>query len=169
MSRKPIDAHIRSGEDAPDADEREIRNAFASWTSGVTIVAVRTPAGVTGLTVSAFLPLSLRPPQVLVSIHGDAPLVSHLADAKRFVVNILSEDQRGPATRFSDRFPVGPSAFPASGDPVLPGSLVAFVCRIEDIRPAGDHRLVTGAIEAVVPGPPARPLLYGERGWRALA
>lgn len=167
MTRRPIDA--RTGPATGREDERaRLRDAFARWTSGVTLVAVRHESGVHGLTVSAFLPLSLEPPLVLVSIHGDAPLLSHMRAVGRFTVNVLEQEQRRLATRFSDRFPVERNVFAESGDPVLPGALAVFVCRVGDIIPAGDHQLVTGEVERVVLGDAGQPLLFGERNWRVL-
>lgn len=167
MTRRPIEAGIRAG--AGDAgDTSALRDAYAQWASGVTVVAVRDETGVHGLTVSAFLPLSLEPPLVLVSLGGDAPVLSYLEHARRFVVNVLAADQRGLASRFSDRFPIAPGVLPAEGDPVLPGAVATFVCELEAIHPGGDHRIVVGRIVEARRGE-GQPLVHHDRRYGTIA
>lgn len=168
--RRPIEAGIRAGE-RPDGDETRdaVRDAFAAWVSGVTIVAVRAGGKVHGLTVSAFLPLSLDPPLLLVSIAGDSPVASHIDEQKRFVVNVLARGQRGVATRFADRYPIAPGVFPEHGDPVLEGAVASFVCAVDSMQPAGDHRIVIGRITRAVRGSSDDPLAFFAREYRGLA
>jgi len=166
MPRKPIRPTVRfGGDDAPTAADA-LREAFSRWLSGVTIVAARAGGRLHGMTVSAFVPVSLEPPLLLVSLGADAPVLSAIEEAGRFVVNVLAASQRGLATRFADRFPVGAAPFAAEGDPVLAGALASFSCTLEDVRPAGDHRLVLGRIEGIGLGDDAGPLGYFAREYR---
>ena len=166
MTRRPIEAGIRTG-DEDGQDAAALRDAYAQWASGVTVVAVRDETGVHGLTVSAFLPLSLDPPLVLVSLAGDAPVLSYLEHAGRFVVNVLAADQRALASRFSDRYPIAPDAFPPAGDPVLKGAAATFVCDLEATYPGGDHRIVVGRVLEARRND-GRPLVYHDRRYGAL-
>jgi flavin reductase (DIM6/NTAB) family NADH-FMN oxidoreductase RutF len=139
-----------SSDDGTDAFRDRVRDAFAMWVSGVSVVAVRVDGKVHGLTVSAFTPVSLDPPLILVCLAGDAPVRSYLGDTERFVVNVLSVGQRGLAVRFADRFPIAPGVFADDeGDPVLPGCLASFVCMREADHPGGDHRIVVGRVVRV--------------------
>ncbi len=170
--RTPIGGGFRFGPPDGEDDRAEavLRDAFARWSSGVSVLAVRHAAGVSALTASAVAPLSLRPPLVLACVGGDAPLLSHAEDVKRFVVNILSAEQRGLAARFADRFTLGAGVFPAHGDPILDGALAALVCRVDSIVPGGDHRILIGAVERTVLAPRAGgPLVYFDRDYRTLA
>lgn len=169
MPRRPIQAGIRVGPDETrDGSAATLREAFARWLTGVTIVAVRAGGRVHGMTVSAFAPLSLEPPLLLVSVSRDAPLLSHIEDAGQFTVNVLSHAQRGLATRFADRFPVGPTPFPADGAPVLEGALASFVCTLESPHEAGDHRLLIGRIERSEVSGDEGPLTYYRREYGAM-
>lgn len=167
MTRRPIQPGIHAGPAEPgDQADAALREAFAAWASGVTLVAVRDDAGVHALTVSAFLPLSLRPPLVAVALSGDAPVLTALLDAGRFTVNVLAASQRALATRFADRFPVGPAPFEPEGDPVLEGAAAAFVCSLESHDQAGDHSLVIGRVERAVVGEETAALAYHRREYR---
>lgn len=169
MTRRPIQPGISSGPEPPgDEAEAMLRDAFAAWLSGVTLVAVRDAAGVHALTVSAFTPLSLRPPLVLVALDEQAPVLTYLMDVRRFTVNLLAESQRGLASRFADRFPVGAAPFTRQGDPLLEGALASLVCTVEADHRAGDHRLVIGRVERAALGAQPRPLAYHDREYRRL-
>lgn len=169
MPRRPIKADIRFGGDEARDGAEPLRDAFSRWLSGVAIVAARANGRVYGLTVSAFVPVSLDPPLLLVSIGADAPVLSAIREARRFVVNVLAESHRGLATRFADRFPVGAAPFAAEGDPMLEGALASFACALEEIRPGGDHRLVLGRIERVELGGDVAPLGYYHREYRSVS
>lgn len=164
MPRRPIQAGIRVGPDETrDGSGATLREAFARWLTGVTIVAVRAGADVHGMTVSAFVPISLEPPLLLVSVSRDAPLLSHVEEAGQFTVNVLSHAQRGLATRFADRFPVGSTPFSAEGAPVVDGALASFVCTLERMHEAGDHQLLIGCIQRAEVGGDEGPLAYYRR------
>jgi flavin reductase (DIM6/NTAB) family NADH-FMN oxidoreductase RutF len=158
MTRKRVGRHLEGGR-VPD-DEREerrrgeaLREVFSRWATGVTIVAVRDQGKVHGLTVSAFMPVSLDPPLVLVGLGPNASALPFLAPGVSFTVSILGGDQRGLASRFADSFPVGASPFPAEGPPVVRDAIATMTCVVEEVRVAGDHHLVTGrVVEARVAG-----------------
>jgi flavin reductase (DIM6/NTAB) family NADH-FMN oxidoreductase RutF len=86
---------------APEADA--LRDAFSLWATGVTVVTVKDESGIHGLTASAFTPVSLRPPLVLVCIGKGAAALTHVQDAGHFTVNILDAGQKrcrqGPRRR----------------------------------------------------------------------
>lgn len=154
MTRKRIGRHVGGGQEPRDEREaREgrdrLRDAFASWTTGVAIVAVRDGATVHALTVSAFLPVSVDPPRVVVSLGPNASARPFLRPGARYAISILGAGQRGIASRFADTFPVGPTPFEPAGPPVVRGALTAFECVVESLIPGGDHELVMGSVESV--------------------
>ena len=170
MSRKRIGHHVGGGPE-PEAEraerEREdaLKEAYARWASGVTILATRAEGRVHALTVSAFIPVSLDPPLVLASLGPNASALPYLEPGATFAVSILRADQKGLSSRFADSFPVGPSPFAQAGPPTVDGALAAFVCRVEELLPRGDHTLVTGAVNHVIEGPEEPALVYYRRDY----
>jgi len=151
MTPKRIGRHLEGGS-IPD-DERasrkageSLREVFSMWVSGVTIVAMREASKVHALTVSAFMPLSVDPPLVLVSLGPNASVLPFLDPGTEFAVSVLDSSQGRLASRFADVFPVGPSPFVENGPPVVNGCLAALVCTVDEVRPAGDHYLVVGRV-----------------------
>jgi flavin reductase (NADH) len=173
MAPRRIGRHLEGGT-VPD-DERgrrqrqdALREAFSRWASGVAIVAVRDEGQVHALTVSAFIPLSVDPPLVLVSLGGNASALPYLDPGTPFAISLLAAEQRGLASRFADVFPVGPSPFPADGPPIVDGCIAALACTVEEIRPVGDHHLVTGRVDEPMVGGDAGALAYFRREYQAL-
>lgn len=168
MTRKRIGRHLEGGT-VPDAERERrergdaLREAFAHWATGVTIVAVRDEGKVHALTVSAFMPVSVDPPLVMVSLGGNASVLPFLDAGTRLAISVLGAGQRGLASRFADVFPVGPSPFTAEGPPVVADALTTLACTVEEIRQAGDHHLVTARVDEARTGPGAQALVYYRR------
>lgn len=147
------------------------RHALSNWASGVTIVAVRDPddGKIHGTTVSSLVSLSATPPRIAFSLGPGAQVLPFLKPKRRFVVNILAEEQEELANRFTDPFPVGVSAFPSEGDPTIAGAHQRLICRVDGFVPIGPARIVVGLVVAAQEGEGRQPLLYHQRGYRELA
>lgn len=154
----------------PPLSGQAFREALSHWASGVTVVAVRDEDGeIHATTVTSFASLSAEPPRILVSLGPSAQALPFLDPGTRFVVNLLSREQRRLASVFADPFPVGPSPFPPQGDPVMEGVLVSLVCRVERLVPVDGVRLVVAQVVSAVPGSSEAPLLRFRRSYRGLA
>jgi flavin reductase (DIM6/NTAB) family NADH-FMN oxidoreductase RutF len=170
MIRKRVGRHLEGGR-VPE-DEREARQAqellrevFSRWASGVTVVAVRDDGRVHALTVSAFLPLSVSPPMVAVSLGGNASALPFLEPGVTFGISVLSAKERGIASRYADSLPVGPDPFGADDPPVVRDCLASLACEVEEVRPAGDHHLVTARVLEARAGAADDALLYYRRDY----
>jgi flavin reductase (DIM6/NTAB) family NADH-FMN oxidoreductase RutF len=142
---------------------RDFRAALGRFASGVTVVTVPRPgepAGVRGITASAFVSVSLSPPLVLVSIDKAARAHAPLLSAERYGVSILAEGQE----RLSNHFAgfddeVAPIFTELAGLALVEGAVAHLVCRVVDRHAAGDHTLFIGEVEALTTTD-AAPLLY---------
>jgi 3-hydroxy-9,10-secoandrosta-1,3,5(10)-triene-9,17-dione monooxygenase reductase component len=131
-------------------DSAEFRTVLGHFASGVTVVAGSGADGPVGLTCQAFFGASLEPALVLISPQLSSTSWPKVAETGAFCVNVLSEEQetlcRAFAVSGGDKFKgVGWSAAP-TGSPIIGGSLAWIDCRIDDVREAGDHLLVLGAV-----------------------
>jgi flavin reductase (DIM6/NTAB) family NADH-FMN oxidoreductase RutF len=141
---------------------RDLTSALSAWAAGVTLLTLADGRDDIGTTVSAFMPLSLDPPLVAVSLlAGSYPaevLSRPSLPAARFAVTLLSAAQKVIAGQFaaegrpSARLildPV-PHARGASSGALIPsGGLAALECSVARRIPAGDHLLVISAVEDV--------------------
>lgn len=169
MSDPKLRPGVRTGEPgqgaiSSNAASDAFREALSRWATGVTVITVKDETGIHGLTATAFAPLSIDPPLVIVCIGRDAPIVTHLQDARRFTINILAQGQKRVANSFSDRFAVALPRFRDGEDAMVEGCLANLVCELERDLDGGDHRLIVGRVVRSEVSHEGEPLLrYGRR------
>jgi len=146
----------------------ELKDAYARWATGVTIVTARADDRIHGMTVSAFTEVSLDPPLVLVCIDRASNTQPLIAQGGVFAVNILARDQEPLARRFASveaedrRFQDLHCETGVTGAPLLVGSIASLDCRLETAHEAGDHIIFIGAVVGLqVSG--GEPLLFYDR------
>ncbi len=66
----------------------------------------------------------------------------------------------------SDRFGKGEWTVLTTGSPVLMSAVVAFDCRIIEVRSVASHNVFFGAVETVRLGPSGPALVYHERAYK---
>lgn len=147
-------------------DPARFRQLMARWATGVSVVTTRQEARDRGLTVNAFLSVSLTPPRILVSISTDADALPALRASGAFAVSILSATQRALSQRFAGRV-TAEEKFAGvdlhrgrTGAALLDGAIATLECRLVQEIPAGDHALVLGEVLSTEEGPDAAPLLF---------
>lgn len=171
MTRRPIDSRVSPMRTAEDHHEDALRDAFAAWPSGVSVVTARDDDDrVYGMTIAAFTPVSVEPPLVVACIHNDAPLASLFEVGTRCAVSILTEGQKRAATTFADRFSIPGDLITSDEIPVVRDAAATFLCTAREVHDGGDHRIVLLRVDEVATGgPDLRPLLYWSRAYRRLA
>ena len=139
-----------------------LADALSAWAAGVTLVTIADDRDDVGTTVSAFCPVSLDPPLVLVSLIADSYPAEVLSrpslPAQQFAVTLLSASQKMLAGRFAaagrpsarlllddvphERGSLSRALIPAGG-------LAALECSVARRVPAGDHLLVISSVTDV--------------------
>jgi flavin reductase (DIM6/NTAB) family NADH-FMN oxidoreductase RutF len=140
----------------------QLRDALSAWAAGVTLVTIADGRDDVGTTVSAFCPVSLDPPLVLVSLLADSYPAEVLSrpslPACRFAVTLLSASQKVLAGRFAAAGRPGARLLlddvphrrgDSSGALIPSGGLAALECSVARRVPAGDHLLVISEVTAV--------------------
>ena len=138
------------------------RDALSAWAAGVTLVTIADGRDDVGATVSAFCPVSLDPPLVLVSLLADSYPAEVLSrpslPAQQFAVTLLAASQKMLAGRFAAAgrpsvrllLDDAPHVRGASSEALIPsGGLAALECSVARRVPAGDHLLVISEVVAV--------------------
>lgn len=137
-------------------------DALSAWATGVTLLTIADGRDDIGSTVSAFLPVSLDPPLVAVSLIAGAYPAEVLSrpsfPAARFAVTLLSATQKMLAGQFAAEgrpsarliLEAVPHQRGSSSGALIPsGGLAALECSVARRVPAGDHLLVISAVESV--------------------
>lgn len=129
-------------------DNRAFRNAMSKFATGITVVTTEVDGIVNGMTVNAFMSVSLEPQLVLVSIDKKAETLQLLKKAKKYAVSILNKDQETESMMFSGQM-AGKQDVEferLNGLPVVKDALVTLTCRVVDEHEAGDHILFIGEV-----------------------
>ena len=153
-------------------DPAELRRVGGHFATGVTVVTADHAGTTCGLTVNAFMTVSLEPPLVLVSIGTASRSLACLEASERFGVSVLGEEQEQIARIFAgkddDKLARVAGRRGATGVPLVDGAIAWLECRTERRTAAGDHVLFLAAVEAL--GARAgRPLLFYRGRYTRLA
>jgi flavin reductase (DIM6/NTAB) family NADH-FMN oxidoreductase RutF len=157
LTHSPSPARDR-GDDPGGGAGGRLAEALSAFASGVTLVTVSDGRDDIGTTVSAFCPLSLAPPLVLVSLIAGSYPAEVLSRVSRFGVTILGAAQRALAGRFAAAGRPGarllldgvPHFRGAHTGALIPGGgLAALECEAGQRQEAGDHLLVIAGVLGV--------------------
>jgi flavin reductase (DIM6/NTAB) family NADH-FMN oxidoreductase RutF len=152
---------------APD----HFRSLAASLPTGVSVITTAGPDGEPlGMTCGTVCSLSCAPPLLLACVSLGSKTLTALHDRKAFVVNVLSADGSGLASRFAgsvgDKFAGVEWAGGKHGLPVLGEGTVAHAeCELYQVVNAGDHAIVIGLILDGEHKVGISPLMYFRRAY----
>jgi flavin reductase (DIM6/NTAB) family NADH-FMN oxidoreductase RutF len=146
-------------------DLRALRHALGHYTTGVTIVTTRTPAGAhTGVTVNSFTSVSLDPPLLLFCLATRSSLFGAFEQAGHFAINVLAKSQQALSNRFARpscntwegvKYESGPH-----GCALLTGAIGTFECARRAAYPGGDHLILVGEVLRFEAAPAPEPLAF---------
>jgi 3-hydroxy-9,10-secoandrosta-1,3,5(10)-triene-9,17-dione monooxygenase reductase component len=153
---------------SPEAEADRFRSLMGRFPTGVTIVTARYLGEDAGMTVNAFLSVSLEPPTVLISLNAAAETTPLVEASRRFAVNFLAADQRAISERFASRA-AWQEKFEGiavhrgiTGAPLLDGALGTLECEVVGRVPHATHVLFLGRVLQMAEGPGGLPLVF----WR---
>jgi flavin reductase (DIM6/NTAB) family NADH-FMN oxidoreductase RutF len=139
------------------------RRTLGMFATGVTVLTTRSGETVHGMTVNAFMSVSLRPPLVLVSVDRRARMSNLLHEDTRFGVNVLEAGQAILSDRFAGRVVADEDVEPrlelVHDTPLVEGALAHLVARVVRSYWGGDHSLFLGQVEYARYGE-GEPLLF---------
>jgi len=166
------DAHGRTPKTRPAVDPDALRHVLGHFATGVTVVTSLLDGDPRGVTVSAFMSVSLDPPLVLVALDQARSLGPVIQATGAYAVNILGEDDAhlsecfagAPVTPDRDSFCAAAWRPGVLGMPILERAIASIECRLEQVVRVGDHDFLVGRVLAATGDdrhPP--PLLYYRR------
>jgi len=140
--------------------ERELRDAFGEFATGVTVVTALRPDGTAvGVTANSFSSVSLEPPLLLWCLAAGSSSLHAFAPGAGFSVHVLSHEQRELAVHFARRAPEKFEAGEGARLAQLDQALCRFDCRVQALHEGGDHVIIIGEVLALRRGP-GHPLAF---------
>jgi flavin reductase len=156
------------------ADPQVFREAMSRLGAAVHLITTAGPGGKTGATATAVCSVSDAPPTVLICLNRRSQTNPVVIENGVFCVNTLGADHAEIADIFAgrtgvqgaDRFAMGDWMVLSTGSPVLASAVIAFDCRIVEVRAIASHNVFFGAVETVRLGPAGPALVYHERAYK---
>jgi flavin reductase (DIM6/NTAB) family NADH-FMN oxidoreductase RutF len=150
------------------------RDAMSRLGAAVHVVTTAGPGGKTGFTATAVCSVSDAPPTLLVCLNRRSNGGPILRENKVFCVNTLGADCQTVADVFAgrtgavslQRFATGSWSILKTGAPVLAEAVVAFDCRVTEIRAVASHNVVFGAVVDIRLGSAGPALVYHDRAYK---
>lgn len=142
------------------------RHLMARFATGVCVVSSRDGGKDAGMTVNAFLSVSLEPPSILVALGQAADTTPLVERSGRFAVSILAHDQQELSERFASRIPSeekfqGVKVHRApNGTLFLDGALGCLECEVSSKLVFGTHVIFVGRVTAMEDGREVDPLIF---------
>ncbi len=132
-------------------DERLFRDAMGRFATGVTVILTEVQGKKYGMTVNAFMSVSLDPMLVLISIKKDSYTLEKIRESGAFSINILAERQKELSDLFASKNKTLDNVqFDRLRElPVLPGALAHVTCEVSSQYEEGDHILVVGKVNNI--------------------
>ena len=152
------------------------REAMSRLGAAVHVVTTAGPGGKTGFTATAVCSVSDAPPTLLVCLNRRNHSGPILRENQVFCVNTLGAECETIADVFAgrtgamldNRFGTGVWTTLKTGAPVLSTCVVAFDCRVLEIKAVASHNVIFGAVVDIRLGPAGAALVYHERAYKLL-
>jgi flavin reductase len=142
--------------------------------AAVHVVTTAGPAGRAGVTATAVVSVSDQPATLLVCLNRRSQIAPILSENLTLCVNTLRAGADPLADVFAgrtkctmaERFNTGSWSALATGAPMLTDAVVAFDCRVIEIKAVATHNVVFAGVVALRLGEPGPALVYHERAYK---
>ncbi|HLR74162.1 MAG TPA: flavin reductase family protein [Virgibacillus sp.] len=142
-------------------DDRVFRDAMGKFATGITVVTTKYNEEIMGMTVNAFMSVSLNPKLIAISIDEKATMYNILQETNSFGVSMLRDDQQDVSMVFAKQKDSNCNIkFTYQNNiPVLEDGLVTLSCRVQQQTKAGDHMIFFAEVTEIQLND-GQPVLY---------
>lgn len=156
------DDYTDDADDGPGMED--LKDFNRKFVTGVTVVtAVDSNGHPRGLAVSAYMPISLDPPLVVLCVQKTSSTYASLFEAEHLGVNIISNIQRDVVGKFASKAPdkfADLDWHPApAGSPLINGSSASIEAEIKERFRAKTHVVIIARVKHLEIAP-LNPLVY---------
>jgi flavin reductase (DIM6/NTAB) family NADH-FMN oxidoreductase RutF len=157
----------------PVTDQRELRDAFGCFPSGVTAICALSDTVPVGMAVSSFISVSLEPPLVAICMQNGSETWQKLNALSHLGVSVLGSGHdaacRQLSAKLGDRFAGVTWEASSTGAVFIAGAAVWLDCTIDQRIVAGDHEIVVLRIERLKMERDVSPLVFHASRFHKLA
>ncbi|WP_062310648.1 flavin reductase family protein [Polynucleobacter sinensis] len=151
-------------------DPKKFRQALGSYGTGVAVITtLNAEKKDIGVTVNSFTSVSLDPPLILFSMANTSNSTSAFNISRKFVVNVMANDQESIAMNFARPsaadWSVIHTSISENACAKISGSLAYLECDLDCTYPGGDHTILMGRVTKLDIGIDVPPLLFYKGGF----
>lgn len=136
---------------SPDpANPRQLRDAFAKFATGVTVVTCATDDGPVCITANSFTSISLDPALVMWAPGKGSRRFPRFRAAQHYAIHVLAAEQADlcwACAKDAGALRTMRHRVSELGVPLIPGCLARFECTRVACHEAGDHVIVVGQVD----------------------
>ena len=152
----------------------QFREAMSRLGAAVHVVTTAGPAGKAAFTATAVASVSDQPATLIVCLNRRSQVTPILSENRVLCVNTLRAGGDPLADLFAgrtgvamaDRFAGIDWLFLDTGSPVLPSAVIAFDCRVIELKAVATHNVIIACVTALRLGEPGPALVYHERAYK---
>lgn len=149
-------------------NNRIFRDAMGKFTTGITIVTTEHKEEIVGMTVNAFMSVSLEPKLIAISIDKTVSMYPKLLETKQFGLSILKEEQKYISMVYAKQIEKQEVDLEElDGIPVIKDALVQLSCYVQDTIEAGDHTIFIAEVSELTMDE-GNPTLYYSGAYREI-
>ncbi|OZU90200.1 flavin reductase [Virgibacillus indicus] len=150
-------------------DSRLFRDAMGKFATGITVITTEYNEDISGMTVNAFMSVSLEPKLIAISIDEKASMYPKLQKTGKFGLSILAEDQKELSMIFAKQIKKNREIVFKMQDtvPVIEDSIVTLSCNVKETAEAGDHIIFIAEVTDIAVNE-AEPVLFFGGKYRSL-
>lgn len=132
-------------------DERLFRDAMGKFATGITVVSMYDEKEPIGMTVNAFMSISLDPMLIAVSIDEGATMYDKFKQKQSFGISMLRDSQKELSSYFARQIDLDYEVqlIDQSGVPVVDNALANLSCEVEQQVEAGDHTIIIAKVHDI--------------------
>tara|TARA_Y100001970_G_C14194357_1_gene837204 strand:+ start:379 stop:846 length:468 start_codon:yes stop_codon:yes gene_type:complete len=145
-------------------NQKNFKNTLSQFSTGVTVISIKSEKKIIGKTVNSFSSLSLSPPLVLFSLDKKSSSISNFKKTKYLSINFLNKNQKHISINFAKKNSKWNNTdffYTQFHTPIIKGCLANLECIIEKLIPMGDHIIfICKVINILNNSNKVKPLIY---------
>ncbi|SER67192.1 NADH-FMN oxidoreductase RutF, flavin reductase (DIM6/NTAB) family [Gracilibacillus ureilyticus] len=151
-------------------NSQHFRRAMSKFATGITVVTTTFDDTNHGMTVNAFMSVSLDPQLITISLDQNSNFYKNADKIKRFGISILREEQQEISMIFAKQTEKDFDNFSEiDGVPAIPDSLATLACTVVNQVEAGDHLLLIANVDKIdLSEDEGSPILYFNSSYRKI-
>ncbi|MFC4403064.1 flavin reductase family protein [Gracilibacillus xinjiangensis] len=149
---------------------QQFRKAMSKFATGITVVTTTFDNNIQGMTVNAFMSVSLDPQLITISLDQSSNFYKNANEIHRFGISFLREEQQDISMIFAKQIDKEFDDFSVLDDvPVIPGALTTLACTVVNQVEAGDHLLLIANVDKIeLSEDEGNPILYYNSSYRKI-